>query len=463
MKFHAIHGLVLSLTLSLTAYTLAQGVQPYPNARTDKLVQPETPMLPPPINTPFVDPDFGETMVRVTDSTTTLSNRVHFFRTEASGNQNAWSTDSSKFYFEDDVGRTLVFGFDPSTLKISSLPGAVPGQPLTVPLRPGAIFSFQDPDLIYGTTSRTPLTISAFRFSTGKSFPILDTTTCGTVPAIGGGSGPMNGTQDDLSLSLDDSRMALSEVGPQFGAVMFMVVYDKVLGCRWYNTQTGQIGGAWGATGTASGPLAPYYIQRARLSRSGNYVKIEKAPAPNVPNIIYVWDVVTLSVTPCVKGSRLHCFGYGSVGYNTLINDGGYIDEMNIIKHPLNSFAQISQLAWPLTPPYHWDQEHHFTWSNVNATDSTPICLSGYNYDGDPIANAYDGEIMCVETDLAASTVWRFAHNRAPYVAPYFNTQPLGNVSMDGRLFLFTSSWDLQVGTMSNGGPRSDVWVVNLQ
>lgn len=402
-------------------------------------------------------------MVRVTDATTNSNPQGNFFRTEASGSQNAWSADSSKFYFLDDGGRTLAFAFDPSTMRVSSLPGAKAGQPLNVPLRPGATFSFVDSDLIYGTVSRTPLTIEAYRFSTGKSMPIVDTTTCGTVPAIGTGSGPMNSTEDDLSLSLSDNRMAISEVGPNFGFDMFIIVYDKQLGCRWYNTQTGQIGGKWGATGAAVGPGAPYYIQRARLSTSGTYVKIEKAPAPGVPDAVYVWDVATMNVTACIAGSKLRCFGYGAVGYNGLVNDSGVLDEMNIVKHPLNNFARLSSLVWPLSSPYHWGQEHHFSWSNVDSNDSVPICLSGYSYDGDPIANPYDGEIMCVETDLAASTVWRFAHHRAIYVAPYFNTQPLGNVSRHGRLFLFTSTWDLQVGTLATGTPRSDVWIVKLE
>ena len=48
----------------------AQGVQPYPNAFTDRAVHPKTPMAPPPINTVFQDPDFGAFMVRVTDDNT---------------------------------------------------------------------------------------------------------------------------------------------------------------------------------------------------------------------------------------------------------------------------------------------------------------------------------------------------------------------------------------------------------
>jgi hypothetical protein len=79
------------------------------------------------------------------------------------------------------------------------------------------------------------------------------------------------------------------------------------------------------------------------------------------------------------------------------------------------------------------------------------------------IDQPWAGEIFCVETDGRASTVWRFAHNRATYVEPYFHTQPLGGVSRDGRFFLFTSDWDAQLGIGTDGQPLSDVFIVKLR
>ena len=137
---------------------------------------------------------------------------------------------------------------------------------------------------------------------------------------------------------------------------------------------------------------------------------------------------------------------------------------MQVAKRPLNNIAQITQLVYPLPAPHNWGQPQHFTWSNVDINDSTPVCGSTYSYDGDSyIDQPFAGEIFCVETDGLASTVWRFAHNRARYIAPYFNTQPLGNISRDGRFFLFTSDWDAQLGIDVDGKPRSDVWIVRLK
>jgi hypothetical protein len=443
----------------LIASAAAQSPQPYPHAATDRLIRHKTHVFPPPVNVRFRDPDFGSRMVRATDATTHFKIPGGFLRNEASGQANMWSSDTRKFYVVGEGGYEFAFGFDPSTMTVSSLPNATVGQGLLVPLRPeSSTFSFVDPDLIYGTTSKNPLAITNYRFSTGVSTTVVDTTTCGTRPSLVFRTGAVV-SDDDVSLSADDGRISISEGGPQSGKHPFVIVYDKKLGCRWYNAQTGQIGGRWGASGSAN-VTQTFLIRHAYLSRSGKYVRIL------VNNVgWFVWDVKTLNVTACpVHAPGLDCGGYGVVGFNTYVNALGVLDGMNIGQRPLSDLAQITPLVRPLNDPANFDQEKHFTWSNVDAHDSAPVCISTYNYEGDTtIVAPFDGEIACIETDGAASTVWRFAHNRATWVPAYFNTQPLGNISRDGRFFLFTSTWERQLGTDSKGAPRSDVWIVKLE
>jgi hypothetical protein len=445
---------MLFTTFVPAARVSAQGIQPYPNAITDRLIHLETPMAPPAKNVVFTDPDFGSSMVRATDSTTNFKLPGTFMETESSGKANEWSADTSKFYVLGKGGQELAFAFDPATMAISSLPGAKQGQGLLVPLRPGATFSFVDPDLIYGTYNPATLTIKSYRFSTGVTTPIIDTTTCGEQPPLV--SGPKVVSDDDVTLSLDDSRLSISEGGSQSGKHMFVVVYDKTLGCRWYNTQTGQIGGKWGATGVAT-VTTPYLIRHAYLSHSGNYVVI-------LVNYFgwYIWDLSTLTVTACPVYSNVdECAGYDAIGYDSFINGPAITGDMQIVKRPLNNFSQISQLVSPV--PYEWGQEQQFSWSNVDVNDSVPVCGSMHSYDGDSsIDQPFAAEIFCVETDGLASTIWRFAHNRATYVYPFFQTQPLGSVSRDGRFFLFTSDWDSQLGTGTDGAPLSDAFIVKL-
>jgi len=412
-------------------------------------------MAPPSRNVVFTDPDFGSLMVRVTDASTNFKLPGTFLRTEGSGKANEWSADTKKFYVLGKGGQDLVFAFDPTTMAISSLPNAGAGMGLLIPLRPGPTFSFVDPDLIYGTSQPDTLTITSYRFSTGASMPVIDTRTCGVQPPLG--SGPKVVSDDDVSVSLDDNRLSISEGGSEAGKHMFVVVYDKNLGCRWYNTQTGQIGGKWGASGTAT-VTTPYLIGHAYLSHSGNYVFI-------LVNGLgwYVWDLSTLNVNACQLHTSLNeeCAGYEAVGYNTLVNGPAITGDMQVTQRPLNNLTQISELALPVL--FDWGQAQHFTWSNVNVTDTAPVCGSTYSYDGDKtIDQPFAGEIFCVETDGLATTVWRFAHNRATYISPFFQTQPLGSVSSDGRFLVFTSDWDAQLGIGTDGRPLSDAFIVKL-
>jgi hypothetical protein len=448
--------LLILCTLMAQGSLSGQNVQPYPNAITDKLVHTKTPMTLPMVNVPFVDPDFGSQMVRVTDESSQFLHRGRYLRTEASGSANMWSSDSSKFYVIGEGGVTLAFSFDPLTMNIGSLPGATPGQALLVPLRIGGSFSFTDPDLMYGTNHANALEITSYRFSTGTLSPVIDTTKCGVQPPLI--PGPQVISDDDVTPSLDDNRLSISEGGSSVGNHMFVVVYDKSLGCRWYNTQTGQIGGQWGPTGRVSTGDS-FLIAHATLSRSGNYVRISAYGLG-----WYVWDVATLQVTHCPIHSEMRCAGYTATGYNTVIQARADQNLMNVVKRPFSDVTQVTPLVWPLEPMHSFPQGRHFTWSNVDVNDSVPVCVSTYDsIDKDDITVPYEGEIFCIETDGAASTIWRFAHNRAHWYPGHFNTQPLGSISRDGQFFLFTSSWDEQVGLEANGTPRSDVWIVRLQ
>ncbi len=434
---------------------IAQSIQPYPNAITDRLFHAKAPMLPPPVNKVFADPDFGSLMVRVTDQNTDPKPPSGYFY-DSSGATNEWSADGRKFFVIGQNSHDLAFAFDPSKMAISSLPPAPAGQGLPIPLRPYATFSFLDSDLMFGTTFAAPLTISQYRFSTNTVTPILDVTTCATQPPLQKGS---NFSSDGMSISADDSRFVVSAGGKQFGKNFVVVVYDTKLGCRWYNTQTGQIGGPWGQTGSVSIPDR-YPIRHTGLSGSGRYVRI----GVDGPIGFYVWDTATLTVTPCLSGGRKNgCTEYGDMGENSWVSEAGVGDEMNTLKWPLGNLAGVTRITG-LPLPHYWGNIRHFTWKPGHLDDNAPVCGNTYSYDGDiKVTQPYDGEIFCIETDGLASTIWRFGHNRAVWNPAYFYTDPFGSISLDGNFLLFSSTWDGQVGTTPTGAPRSDIWIVRLR
>jgi hypothetical protein len=451
---------VSSLTLLLLSLPAngawAQGVEPYPDAITNRMFYPKTPMAPPPANTPFVDPDLGGLMVRVTNGNSNPKVPGSYFRNPPP-DLNVWSMDNSKFYVAGENSTNLAFAFNPETMTVGALPGAGAGGGFVVPLRPGPSFSFLDPDLMYGTQQKHPLTIATYRFSTGKVTPIFDTTTCNTQPPLVAGKGV---SSSDNVLSSDDNRIVISAGGNAFGSRPFAIVYDQKLGCRWYNTETGQVGGAWGPSGQVS-TSDRFPINHSKISGNGQYVRIDVGISG-----FYVWDVTSLNVQSCTtKGEpEFHCHGYSATGYSTYINAPGIKDELNTFRRPLGDLGDLDQLINPLPQPYYWGMEKTFAWNNGRLNDNVPVCGATYSPSGDQeVKQPYDGEIFCIETDGIESTVWRFAHDRSVWDSEYYWTQPYGNMTLDGRFFAFTSGWDLQVGTDKDGDPRTDVWILKLQ
>ncbi|MGO8986535.1 MAG: hypothetical protein ACLPHI_04205 [Terriglobales bacterium] len=439
----------------VSAGLFAQGVAPYSNAITNRAFYAKTPMTPPPVNIVFQDPDLGGSMVRITDENTNPKLPGQFFLNPDS-DVNEWSMDEKKFYV---VGggdaANLAFGFDPDTMTISALPGAGAGGALAIPLREGPTFSFVDPDLMYGTALKAPLTITTYRFSTGKATPLFDTTNCATQPPLV--AGPKQ-SSSDTTLSNNDGRIQISAGGRSAGHRPFVIVYDQQLGCRWYNTQTGQVGGTWGPTGQVNIPDT-FSVNHAKISGNGQYVKI------GVDQFgFYVWDVTSLNVQACpFEGPGPHCSGYAATGYNSYINAPGVLDELNTFSRPLADLTDLTQLINPLPQPYYTGMEKTFGWSNGALSGNVPVCGATYSPTGNQqVRQPYDGEVFCIETDGVASTIWRFVHNRAVWNPKFYWSQPYGNISLDGRFFSFSSSWDLQLGTFWGNDPRSDVWIVKL-
>jgi hypothetical protein len=443
--------LVAYLSTSLVS---AQGVQPYPDAITNRLIYSETPLQPPPVSAAFRDPDLGSLMVRVTDENSDPKGKEDYFYNPPQ-DDNEWSVDDGKFYVAVGYDNaSLAFAFDPATMAISSLPGAGIGGGLLIPLRPGPTFSFVDPDLMFGTALREPLVISTYRFSTGVATPLFDTSACGTQPPLIAGPDVYS---SDSTVSDDDSRIDISAGGRGAGTRPFVIVYDQTLGCRWYNTQTGQIGGQWGPTGQTSTPDR-FLFNHSKISGNGQYIRISRGKE------FYVWDTTSLDVEPCYQGDGPpYCDGYGAVGFDTYVNEPGVLDELNTFRRPLGDLTDFTKLINPLPLPHLWGMETNFAWSNGRLNSSLPVCGTLYSPAGiTEIEQPYDGEVVCIETDGVASTIWRFAHNRAVWDPEYFWTQPLGNISLDGRFFSFTSSWGEQLGNTGQGDPRTDVWIVHL-
>ena len=111
-------------------------------------------------------------------------------------------------------------------------------------------------------------------------------------------------------------------------------------------------------------------------------------------------------------------------------------------------------LISPLVTPAQYVNDTHPSWNNVQSDEKQPVCMETFRTDN-LVQRAWDGEIICIETDGLGLLVWRFAHHRSQIVS--FWDQPRANVSQDGRFILFTSNWEQTVGS-----GRQDAFIVRL-
>lgn len=236
---------------------------------------------------------------------------------------------------------------------------------------------------------------------------------------------------------------------------------------------------------------AGYTIHDVRMSKSGSVVRVTEA----FRGTQYFWVPGTTRVTPCItwqpnRKVAGYCGGHLAMGYSHLVNATGYFDDMGIVIHPLADLSQWRLLVDPLPKPAEWNEDKHFSWSNADPADTMPVCGALFvdagvkrgdgtqNVQTNPllqIHRAWDREIVCIAT-TGPSKVWRFAHDRgtgtfndnAPVNSDFW-AGPIGNISQDGKFYLFATNWDWSLGNgrgsggcPSSGRCREDVFIVEL-
>lgn len=446
------HAATAAALLSITVGSGSTGCggPPIYCARSDRNLQLETPLPPPAVGTVFDDPDFGSWMVRVTDANvlTGLGFPNLSYITNSSSEQNTWNTDSTKFYVIGNGGNYLLYLFDPSSMQATWDP-IVGATNNALPVE-GVAFSRTNPNIVYGWIGGPSHTIAQYDISTNTTTDVVATASC--VPGLSPTS-----SMDDVSVSAGDQRLFTYEGGIQ-DTDMFAVVYDRTSGCRWYNTQTGQIGGQWGPSGSAT-VGASFLLHNARIAISGDWAVLDSTTQR------YVWQIGTLNVYLCSINSTPYCGGHNVGGYTHLINSSGTLDEMNIVERPFSTPDSPVQLITPLPTPVEWTYDKHWSWNDDNTADTMPVCGSTYldQIGGYSITREWDREVVCIRTDGVQSQVWRFAHNRSIYNGDFGST-PRGNVSQDGRFYMFTSTWENQLGLQTGSSTlyREDVFIVRL-
>jgi hypothetical protein len=451
------------LSLSLVSPCVAQtGPNPSPDphpskacgppeycARTDRRTEPY-PDKPPgigPAGSIINDPSFGSRILRVTGNGSDPVQADRSLVTPSSAEQNSWNRDSTMFYVTTTGGSFLLYNFDPSTMRARLAAGP------KMDLGAEPEFSFKQPGVLYGMNRRERV-FEQYDTASGRVTQVNDLSKCVKL-----GSGE---TGNLTSVSADDNRF-MGVLGPQQDKDYLIYVYDRAQGCRWYNTQTGEIGGQWGPKGTISAPDR-FLMHNARMSKSGKFVYTQRGGG-GIGRGWVVWEIDSMNIGVCSQG----CDGHHVMGYSHIIGPSGIAHPLDLWSRPLNHLEAHSPLIKELEPARNFWFDSHFSWNSADPDDSSPVCFSTYrptNEDtpGAPllVSGPWQNEIDCAETDGKASKVWRFAHTYSTARNGFWST-PRGNVSQDGRFFMFTSDWEDQLGKQPNGKYRSDVFIVELK
>jgi len=416
-------------------------------ARTDRRVEPypEKPPAIGPSGSIISDPTFGSRILRVTDGRSDPTQTGRPVVTPSSAEQNSWNKDSTMFYVSTSGGSFLLYDFDPPTMKLR--PARKPnlnwgGEPQ---------FSYTQANILYGLSHRD---FEQYDASSGRLTEINDPSKCVKL-----GSGD---TGSSVTVSGDDNRF-METLGPQQDEYYMVYVYDRTQGCRWLNTQSGEIGGQWGPKGTIS-VADRFLLHNARMSKSGKFVDLRRGH-----NFVgrgwAVWEVDSLNVSVCPKA----CGGHHALGYSHILSTSGMTHPLDVWLRPLNHLEDSIPIISGLEPDKGPWFDSHFSWNSVDLNDSAPVCFSTYQINPDTpgaaplVAGPWENEIDCAETDGKTSKVWRFAHTYSTARNGFWSS-PRGNVSQDGRFFMFTSDWEDQLGKTPNGDTyRTDVFIVELK
>jgi hypothetical protein len=415
-------------------------------ARTDRKVEPY-PKIPPsvgPAGSILTDPAFGSRILRATDEKSEPHGGP--LQTPSAAQQNTWNASSTSLYVMNRNGGFLLYDFNPSTLAVR--PRVTPG----LGWQGEPQFSVAQPNLLYGLTAGAQ--IAQYDISTGKASIVSDPSKCVKLAA--------SDKAFALSVSADDRRFMMV-LGPRQDENYLIYVYDRDKGCRWYNSHTGEIGGAWGSRGTVSAPER-FGLHSSRISRSGKFALVGPGAGSPEPRKWRIWNVETLNVEVCPA----QCAGHQAMGYTHMLNQGGN-HPMAIVERTFDHLDSTTPVIPDLrSSPGDW-YDSHLSWMNADSTDSSPVCLSTYHPSnpstpGTPldVRGPWENEIDCVETDGKGSQIWRFAHTYSTAKNGFWSS-PRGNVSPDGRFFMFTSDWEDQLGKLPDGKYRTDVFIVELR
>jgi hypothetical protein len=416
---------IFVLCLSLLPAQVTSNSVTY-NAPTDLTLRPLPPTPPMgPAGTVIQDPVYGNPILRATDTGCV---------TPGASQQNSWNSDSTKF-FVFCTGMTLVvYEFDGANMKATRIPGTINlGAPS---------FSYNDPNVLYGRGqgNLSDSTIYEYNLATKAYTPLIDISKI--VPSFGGGIG-------STSLSAND-----------WLTTDFDGIQDTFHYCLYFNVKTRQYkvldthrSTVDGKPVTFDGQAPGYGLHLVNIDKSGRFVVLSKGDGQTGPNLL-IWDTSNDTFRHLTPNGT----GHNSLGWGYAVNGNGLAGYyMQWYLRPLDTPANIMKMAPDVTQGGYGYKEEHTSWNNARPDKFAPVLLALTRDSWSPNpAGPWDDEILGVGTEPNRPVVYRFGHTWALFDNTDFWDLPRGNVSSDGRFFMFTSNWRRTINS------KQDVFIIKL-
>jgi len=410
-----------------------QQIVPYPAA----------PPKPGPAGTVITDPFCGSLMLRVTDGNTAGG---AMFSTNSSSEDNPWAADSSSFVvLNRHTGGQVRFTFDPDNFAAAKL------GPLPIG---GAEFSWSNPKLMWGVTG---LKIEQLDLTTGKVKVLAD---LAQHPELGIPASP-RWFLNSMSSDNYDKRCAVN-MGPQQNENYVLICWDVDLGLDFVNTQTGLHQGWAGSNQLAN--WQSFSMHDSRMDKSGTVVKTGFATGGER----VFWRPGTPIYQALKSSASTPMDGHSALGFNTYYGNRLGTVPFQFMSAPHWNISAWQNLMNPVPKPIAgWWSDYHIS-VRPDGGDRQPIFIDAYNAQGNPKTPNTpltskapgDNEIFALATDHSGR--WRrYAHHYSSGQGNFY-AQPRGNVSPDGKFFMFTSDWMMTLGG-TYPSQRTDVFILKIE
>lgn len=367
----------------------------------------------------IVDPTFGTTILKITDSSDGNSECLPFYSYWPSMNKN--NTRISVTCNYNGNFKIVFFDFDPNSLTISNKTLI-----LTPPSIGGNLYSS---DIIWSGTDSYRI----FGHNSGNILWSYDVNTKAyTLIKDFSNDVVSGGGLRQMRKSVDDDVFSFSLVDSSKNVVGFLV---------WKKSSNEVLLKKFNSDG--------HIVDEVGVDKSGKFLVVINTDGDS--QTINLETKILTQYNWGTNGWYHYDVGLGT--FFTSANDGSHSFWLRTFLNPINIIKILPGFFGFTTKDcYHYSSlADNELWALVSLCNKPPGQPNGGN-DGKVNIQAFDNEIFQVATD-GSNRVRRIAHHRS--IHNNYNDQPHANISSDGQFVIFGSNWETPNG-------RRDVFLVKI-